>query len=190
MTAFDEVLARLAETHLLLQQDKKLPSVVGLLTGESLRTSWWTHPKAQLIFSVLSSLSEHPDVLFTKLIGGKQTLVHRALWPALAALGRAREPWQTRGLSPAAKRLLAAVDREREPVAAAGAAGKELQMRLLVTAREVHTASGRHELMLESWTRWSRRVACRADRSLPRARRTLEDATAKLGAPLDALPWR
>ena len=66
---------------------------------------------------------------------------------------------------------------------------KELETRLLVTTREIHTASGRHELALESWPAWSRRVRCRPARSAVRARKALEKATVALGAPLEALPW-
>jgi hypothetical protein len=91
MNPSDVILAALAENRLLLKQDKGAPNVVGILTGESLRTSWWSHPKAHLIFSVLSELAEHPDVLFAKLLYRKDTLVHRSLWPAVLAVGRARE---------------------------------------------------------------------------------------------------
>jgi hypothetical protein len=44
-------------------------------------------------------------------------------------------------------------------------------------------------MALESWQSWSRRVRCRAARSLPRARKSLEEAATALGAPLQALPW-
>ena len=36
-------------------------------------------PKGRVIFAVLSELADHPDVLFTKLLGGRTTLVHRRL---------------------------------------------------------------------------------------------------------------
>lgn len=185
----DAVLRRLRAKGLLLQQDKTLPSVVGLVTGEALRGSWWSHPKGRLIFAVLSALSERPDVLFTKLISGKSTLVHRRLWPALAAVGAAREPWQLRRLPPAARRLLARVDRGGRTVRASGAAVKELETRLLVVARQVHTESGRHEIVLQDWSAWSDAVRVRPLRSAASARRTLERAAARLGAPPDALPW-
>lgn len=118
MQPVSRVLAALVEKGLLLKQDKTLPSVVGILTGESLRTSWWSHPKARLIFSVLSELADHPDVLFTKLLHRKDTLVHRSLWPAVLAVGRGRERWQLQGLSSEAGRLLA-----RRLVAAGGLQG-------------------------------------------------------------------
>jgi hypothetical protein len=189
MRPIDPVLAALADKQVLLTQDKTLPNVVGLLTGESLRTSWWSHPKAHLIFSVLSELAEHPDVLFTKLLYRKDTLVHRSLWPAILAVGRARDRWQVRGLSRDAKRLLERLDEGDSPVRAAGAPVKELESRLLATGREFHTESGRHEMVLESWHAWSRRVGCDAVRSVPRARETLEEAAVAIGAPLKALPW-
>ncbi|HEY2798539.1 MAG TPA: hypothetical protein VGK26_11675 [Thermoanaerobaculia bacterium] len=189
MRAADAVLRELRAKGLLLQQDKALPSVVGIVTGESLRGSWWSHPKGRLIFTVLSELADRPDVLFTKLLSGKVTLVHRRLWPALAAVGAAREPWQLRGLSPAARRLLARVDRGGAGVRASGAAAKELEARLLVVARQVHTESGRHETALQDWGEWSAAARCRPLRSAASARRTLERAAARLGAPPEALPW-
>jgi len=189
MRPLDLVLAALSDTGLLLIQDKALPSVVGIITGESLRISWWGHPQGRLIFSVLSELAEHPDVLLTKLLYRKDTFVHRSLWPALLAVGSARAPWQVQELSGGAKRLLQRLGSGASPVRAAGAPVKELEARLLATAREIHTESGRHEMVLESWRAWSQRVCCSALHSVPRARKALEDAALAVGAPLKALPW-
>jgi hypothetical protein len=189
MRPVDRVLAALAAKGLLLTQDKTLPNVVGILTGESLRTSWWGHPKAHLIFSVLSELADHPDVLFTKLLYRKDTLVHRSLWPAVLAVGGARGQWQMQGLSADAKRLLQRLDRLDGSVRATGAPVKELEARLLATSQEIHTESGRHEMALESWPAWSRRVGCSAIQSVPRARKALEGASVMLGASFKALPW-
>src|SRR2546423_8801307 len=86
MTPAAAVLAALSQHGLLLKQDKELPNVVTILTGEKLSTSWWSHPKGKLIFRVLSELADHPDVIVTKLLAGTDTLVHRRLWPALVAL--------------------------------------------------------------------------------------------------------
>ena len=67
---------------LLLLQDKKLPSVVGMVTGEAVSGSWWSHPRAHEIFRKLEELD---DVISAKLIAGKVTYVSRKLWPAIAA---------------------------------------------------------------------------------------------------------
>ena len=174
---------------LLLKQDKSIPNVVGIVTGESLRTSWWSHPKSHLIFSVLTRLADDPRVLFVKLLDRKDTVVHSSLWPALLAVGSAREQWQTRGLSTAAADLLKRVDRGNTEVRSTGLVAKELQIRLLATAHEVHTESGRHELLLESWSAWSDRVRCKPLKSRAGGRQILEQATVSLGAPLKALPW-
>jgi hypothetical protein len=189
MRPVGRVLAALGDKGLLLTQDKTFPSVVGILTGESLRTSWWSHPKAQLIFSVLSELADHPDVLFTKLLCQKDTLVHRCLWPAVLTVGSARDPWQMQRLSVDGKSLLERLGKGRGPVRAVGAPVKELERRLLVTTQEIHTESGRHEMALESWQAWSRRVDCTKIQSVARARKALEDAAVRLGAPLTSLPW-
>lgn len=189
MSPAERVLAALAENHLLLKQDKVVPNVVGILTGESLRTSWWSHPRAHLIYAVLLELADHPDVLFAKLLYRKDTLIHRPLWPAVLEVGRSREPWQAQGLSDGAKRLLERLDRGEGPIRAGGAPVKELEVRLLATAREIHTESGRHEMAVESWQAWSARVGCVPAGSVVPSRKVLEDAAARLGAPLKALPW-
>jgi hypothetical protein len=184
------VLDALTRHGLLLTQDKTVPSVVGIVTGESLRTSWWSHPKAHLIFSVLSELADHPDVLVAKLLYRKDTLIHRSLWPSLLAVAGARAPWQLEKLSRSAKLLLQQIDRAASAVRASGATVRELEMRLLASVYQIHTESGRHELVLESWQAWSGRVGCHAGQSVPHARQVLEQAATALGAPLEALAWR
>jgi hypothetical protein len=187
--AAEEVFAALERHGLLLKQDKALPSVAGLITGEALSTSWWSHPKGRLIFAVLDELADHPDVLMTKLLHRKDTLVHRALWPALLAVAAARDAWQTRGLSSEAKSMLARLDRGEGPVRASGAAVKELEVRLLATTRQVHTESGKHEVVLESWPSWAARTRCEAMTDVQIARDTLEASALRLGAPPASLPW-
>jgi hypothetical protein len=179
--AVRRVLAALAERGLLLKQDLELPNVVTLVTGDRPRTSWWSHPRGRLVFAVLTRLADHEDVLFTKLLSSKVTLVHRRLWPVLLAVGRERADWQTRRLSTAARRMLAKAG-EGEQLAS-GAAVKELEARLLVHVEEVHTDSGKHALCVEDWSAWARRRGVRA------LRRDLEDAAAALGATREALPW-
>jgi hypothetical protein len=186
----ESVFAALKNYGVLLKQDKVVPSVVGIITGESLRASWWSHPKSHLIYSVLSELSEHAEVLVTKLLARKDTLVHCGLWPALLAVGSARADWQLRGLSAAAADLLERVDRSASAVRATGAACKEIQVRLLAPAYEIHTEDGRHEMMLEGWNAWSSRMRCTALTSGDAGRQMLEQAATKLGAPLHYLPWR
>jgi hypothetical protein len=188
MRQTESILKVLVHDGLLLKQDKFLPNVVELVAGEALTTSWWSHPKAHLIFKILSELAEHEDILFCKLVAKKDTLVHRALWQSLATVGSAKDAWQLRGLTRAAKELLARVDNEKD-VRVAGPAAKELQLRLLVTAREVHTASGKHEMVLESWERWCTRTKTRALKSSEAAQQNIEQALTKLGGTRKALPW-
>jgi hypothetical protein len=172
--AAESVYGALTHYGLLLKQDKVVPSVVGIVTGESLSASWWSHPKSHLIFSILSELSDHPQVLLSKLLSGKDTLVHSHLWPALLTVGSARDEWQLRRLPAAAADLLLRIDRSTSAVRVTGAACKEIQVRLLAPAYEIHTASGRHEMVVEKWSSWSARVSCTALSSGEEGRRMLE----------------
>jgi hypothetical protein len=158
---------------LLLLQDAKLVSVVGIIAGK-LSRSWWDHPRGQEIFDCLAGLDD--IAIATKLIAGKVTFVGRRLWPALYAVGSANEPWQTRGLSPAARALW-----KKSPVRASGPAVRELEKRLLARAREVHTERGRHELLVERWPRSRMRVDV--------AKQKLEEAALAIGARRKQLPW-
>jgi hypothetical protein len=88
------VFAKLKEHGLTTQTDANLANVCALVAGAPVRGSWWAHRRSHEIFGVTCELAEHPDVLVNKLISGKITYLHRALWPAFLAIGRARESWQ------------------------------------------------------------------------------------------------
>lgn len=64
------------------------PKLTEAIAGEKIQGSWWGHPKGKQVFPVLAGVCEHADVLVCRLVDGKLTLVHRRLWPALAAAGR------------------------------------------------------------------------------------------------------
>jgi len=156
--ALEEVRAALARHGLLFAHDPVLPSVTTIVAGAPVAGSWWGHPAGQAIFRVLTDLED--EVAWPKLVDGKVTLVHRTLWPALAAVGAARQTWQTRGVSAA---LLAAADRvaDEGEVAAAdldltSRDATTLERRLLVLGKQRHTELGRHERVLSSWSHLAR----------------------------------
>lgn len=169
-----------------------LPSLCTAVAGGPVRGSWWSHAAAHRIFDAYGALAEHPDVACAKLIGGKVTLVHRRLWLPLVTVGQAREPWQTRRLPSAARRLLARVDAEVR-VLAAGSPAKTLERRLLVASQQVHTATGDHALELSTWTCFARKRGLRlARQSAAESRAQLEAAASALGAAHGTsprLPW-
>lgn len=179
------VIRALQRHGLLLQQDKTMPSVVGMITGEPLSGSWWNHAKGQEIFACLDRLLDRDDVLMTRLIARKVTYVHRALWPALFAIGTSGQDWQIRGLSPPARALLKRMETSGR-VEATGAAARQLQERILVAAVEVHTAEGKHAMALQPWSAVMGGVK-KID--VARARRQIEDATTALGGEVRMLPW-
>lgn len=186
-------LARLEKHGFLLLQDPRLPNLAALVAGKPVRGSWWGHRAGSRIFDVAGRLEQHKDVLIIKLVAGKVTFVHRRFWPALAAIGRAREGWQTRGLSRPARRLLARVD-DRQCVHTTGGAARELERALLVVGRDVHTDSGAHAKELTTWERFAREVGVPLRRrSAARAREELEAAAEEMAEESGArvsLPWQ
>ncbi|WP_342118445.1 hypothetical protein [Pseudoduganella sp. OTU4001] len=67
----------------------KAPTLTEAIAGAPIKGSWWGHPDGKRIFAVLSEMQEHDDILVCRLLAGKVTLVHRRLWPAVAALALA-----------------------------------------------------------------------------------------------------
>ena len=66
-----------------------VPTLTEAIAGEPIRGSWWGHRDGKQIFRVLAAVTDSGDVLACRLVGGKVTLVHRRLWPALVrAAGR------------------------------------------------------------------------------------------------------
>jgi hypothetical protein len=66
-----------------------IPSLAHAIAGEPIRGSWWGHPKGNQIYMLLNDVSDSPDVMRCRLVGGKITLVHRRLWPALVKMASA-----------------------------------------------------------------------------------------------------
>lgn len=204
---FDRVFTELRIVGFILESDPHLPSVCRIIAGEPMRGSWWSHPMAQVIFQVNEKLDDHPDVLITKLLSGKVTFVHRNLWSEIVAIGTAREDWQTKGLSDAAGKLLATVEENgslrtdqlavnyQQPTKKAkpGEIAKELERKLLIHAEQLHTSSGAHAKLLETWDHWSeRKHFIRAEISADDAKRNIDERLKKLNAKFEAsarVPW-
>jgi len=189
---------------LLLESDLHLPSVTTVVVGEAVRGSWWGHPRGMEIWHVLKEFLKRKDVLTTRLVSGKVTFIHRRFWSDLLAICTSREIWQTRSLSPDAKRLLHAVEREgavrtdmrkfSPPLKGkVGDAARELERRLLVHSDEVHTERGAHAKVLRTWSRWSDAMNLkpkRIDASV--AKEKFEDLVSSLNSRYGGdgrLPW-
>ena len=162
MGDLDTVVAAIDKHGLLLLQDKQLPSVVGLLTGEAVPDRGGAHPMSHRIFACLQQLPHRRDSTSVHLIDGKVTFVHRRLWPALLAVAQGGEPWQTRALSADARALLHRVQQEQS-VRATGAPARQLQDRLLVHGEQEHTEAGHHAHVLQTWDAWRAGARCRSE---------------------------
>ena len=60
--------------------------LVEAIAGEAIAGNWWTHPRASAIYNVLAEVCDSDQLLVCRVVGGKVTLVHRRLWPALVRL--------------------------------------------------------------------------------------------------------
>ncbi len=171
------------------------------MAGEPVEGSWWSHRASHDIFAVLEHLEHHEKTLLVKLVSGKQTLVDGRLWQEFFSIACARDSWQTSGLRGRSRSLLKQVeskgklraDRLRGDKAALKKAAAELESRLLLHAKNVHTESGAHARMLFSWKESMRTLGFDLRPTDAVAARTvLEDIVtawkAKLSKPAK-LPW-
>lgn len=190
--------AALDKYGLLMLADNARPAVAQLIAGEKIAGSWWAHKKGKAIYAASTALENDPDVATAKLIDGKVTFIHRRLWPALVAIGSARAPWQTDGLTEAADELLAEVD-SRGTIASDDrdldwdaktrrAAFGAVAERLLCATRDAHTSSGAHSTVVESWEAWAERREVEDLPDVDDARAELESAIKALGGNGMA-PW-
>jgi hypothetical protein len=200
------VMKALRREGLLLFTDTRLPSVVSVISGSPPKGSWFVHPQSHLIYAVAENLERSPELLSVPLLRRKSTLVHRRLWPALIAVATGHEKWQMEGLSRAQTVLLRRVERhghvnvQNESTGiplprgrTVGDLARSLEHRLLVVGSSVHSASGRHEKVLESWGAWKRARPRSFPAMAPRAARSSFERVALRSfgpdLPLRLFPW-
>jgi hypothetical protein len=128
-----------------------LKCLVDEIAGEHVKGSWWGHKAGKAIFNIASELEDHDDVLSAKLLVGKVTFVHRALWPSMLRVVT-DDAWRKRA-----------------------AKNKQAKL-LLVHLRQEHSASGKHVTVVEEWEAWAKRMKVKPKGSFDDAMRILEEA--------------
>jgi len=186
-----DVRRELDRQGLLLVTDAVLPSVAGIVAGEPVNGSWWSHPASHAIYAVLERLDDAGDTFVVKLVSSKQTFVAEALWREFFSVATAKAKWQTDGLSREERALLRRVESGEHVRAKKGT--KTLETRLLAHGRNVHTDSGAHAKVLTSWT------LCMQDLGFRLRSKNLEDSKKPFEERLDTwkaeygrkatLPW-
>ncbi len=194
--ATERVLGELQRRQLLLQAGREFTSVANIVTGETIRGSWWAHPKSNVVYWVCQDLEAHPRIAEARLLAGKVTHIWDTLWADVTAVAVARASWQIDGLSSAAQRLLEQVDANTVDTSNTswdatteklGDVCRALERRLLVRSDEIHTSSGRHAKVLSSWGSWWSQHGAgalpHADDARARIESVVGDASHRL------LPW-
>ena len=94
MTA-EEAAAFVREHGVVLVSAKgAVPRLTEAIVDESIKGSWWAHPKSHHIFAILQAVTESENVLVCRVVDGRVTLVHRRLWPALVRVAERFPPNQ------------------------------------------------------------------------------------------------
>lgn len=200
-----KVICVIEKQGILLLADSTLPSVCSIIAGKPIQGSWWGHESGKAIFNTSEEISEHPDVICVKLLRKKLTYVHRHLWPELLTIATAKSQWQRMSLSPRSKKLFAMIERQgilRLDELPAGLsksiedirpAAKELENRLLVIGGSIHTDSGSHTKVLQSWSHWAEHSEFKPRHlKLDDCYAVFEEAATKQGLKLGrgSFPWR
>ena len=83
-----EAVAFVATHGVVLQSSRhaSIPSLAAAVAGESIAGSWWGHARGRDIYRALVAVYAAPDIVATRLVDGKITLIHRRLWAPLATL--------------------------------------------------------------------------------------------------------
>ena len=170
-------------------------SLVEAVAGGPVHGSWRSHAKGRLMYRLGRLLRASDEVLSVRLVEGKVAFVDPSLWAAVyrVAMEPARRRRTLEGLSPQARALLTAVERDRvvhlDKDSPWTKAREVLEERLLVHVSETEVEGGRHVTVLRSWRDWGSPTVKEAAKSL-----TYEQALVRLreacgGAPAGLGPW-
>jgi hypothetical protein len=84
----DSTLSWIREHGVVLQSARgPVPNVAQFIAGEPIRGSWWGHAAGKEIYAILTILDDSPDLVTTRLINHKVTLLHRRVWPSVVRAG-------------------------------------------------------------------------------------------------------
>src|SRR5258707_2930047 len=83
MTATEAIAFVRQHGVVLVSANGAVPRLTEAIAGESIKGSWWAHPKSHQIFAILHAVTDSEDMLVCRLVDGKLTLGHRRRWPAL-----------------------------------------------------------------------------------------------------------
>src|SRR6267143_7265710 len=85
----DEAILFIKEHGVVLASAKgPVPRLTEAIVHESIKGSWWAHPKSHQIFAVFQAVTHSEEVLVCRLVNGKVTFIHRRLWPALIRVAK------------------------------------------------------------------------------------------------------
>jgi len=202
-----KIIKELDKFGLLLVQDASFPNVCSIIAGERITGSWWGHAQGNEIYEALGEVHDSNSVLGCKFISGKETLLHKKLWPEFFALLASPDDRKLDELSPLAKQLYIKLGKEGqirldevklkkgEDKKSLRKARLELEKKLLAYGTNIHSESGHHIAVLQSWDFWKKVSKFKLPKrrvSLSSARSYFEELVSDLNNKFQAkgkLPW-
>jgi hypothetical protein len=189
-----QIEAELARIGLLLEHDRLLPSVTTLVAGQPIAGSWWGHALGHRIYDLLGQLERGRRALCAR---SWKTQAHLRASAAARGILRADRTASSRGRDGAAASWPRGFSRSCAGAGAAQvgaaavlalapskqlvAAARELEERCSLHGDSEHTASGKHEKTLETWSSWRTRHAVVVEVVEPsQARAALDEAVSRL----------
>lgn len=145
------VLSELEKRGLLLASDPALPNITAMVIGEPVKGPSLGHPLARAALDVISQIEKHKDVIWTTLVNGKVTFIHRKLWAPFLGVALARQAWQSDGLSKSARALLKSVDEGANDRSGDKQSVGELESRLLIRVYNIKNERAQQEQRIENW---------------------------------------
>jgi hypothetical protein len=145
----------------LMLSDSPLPSLTSIIAGEPVKGSWWGHSQGNLMYNLSNQVMDDPEILTLKFFNKKVTYLRKEHWSALWTISTSQEEWQFKKLSPDSKKLFQKVEKEKtlraddkglkQSPTEIGKLASKLEEKLLVYSESIHTDSGKHVRILQSW---------------------------------------
>lgn len=153
------ILKQIEKHQILLLQDQKFPNIIQLITGDTCKGSWWSHPQANSIYNGLAWLADNSSIFTVKLLDGKMTYLHENLLNDFYTIVMKPRDWQLKKLKQSdlevfnvikTNKKISSDDIQYKTIEIKKSLAR-LEKKLLIQGTEQHTKSGKHIKIYHRW---------------------------------------
>ena len=151
-----KILEEIEKNGLMLLQDKLFPNIINSIIGKSISGSWWSHPQGNHIYNGINWAMDQNQVICVKFLSGKNTYIHKKLWPYFFSIVNKARDWQTDKLTDDELKLYSIISkkslRSDNPLAKLNKnILLKLEKKILFESNEVHSETGKHYKLYKKW---------------------------------------